>query len=293
MLRFGSPRSTDSSTRATILSSCAPTLCLVTDSALIPVDSHNIQLSAAVVAAHNAVRVETSPVPPAAHHRRCCSFCIPAAHHAAAHIKIAENIVAAPSVAPLKSLCCTTCNSTEYNLLHHLQLSPLHHLQCPQVPVAAAARSGLRVKKKQKAPLPVLHLGCHPFIFSSWLHLQPLPPVLPSLSGRSGRSCLRCFLMLQSCHRHGPSAIVFLPSLCWGRSAGAVHPQTLPALSIPLPLILSSGKVPVCWANQSCCAVSCSNCSLTEPLEKPSGLRATRNAACDDKQVLPYGSLEQ
>ena len=29
-------------------------------------------------------------------------------------------------------------------------------------------------------------------------------------------------------------------------------------------------------------------CSLTEPPEKPSGLRATRNAACDDKQVLPY-----
>jgi hypothetical protein len=36
-----------------------------------------------------------------------------------------------------------------------------------------------------------------------------------------------------------------------------------------------------------------SNCSLNEPPEKPNGLRATRNAACDDKQVLPYCLLEQ
>ena len=98
--------------------------------------------------------------------------------------------------------------------------------------------------------------------------------------------------MLQSCHRHGPSAIVFLPSLCWGRSTGAVHPQSLPARFIHLasPFVAAGCSS---WVNQNRCAVSCSNCSLTEPPEKPSGLRATRNAACDDKQVLPYCLLEQ
>ena len=97
-------------------------------------------------------------------------------HHRATSPKSAENISAVTQQLPSDIL--TTSAAPLRSLLRYLQLSPLHHLQCPQVPVAAAARSGLRVKK---ASLPVLHLGFHPFTSSSWLHLQPLPPVLPSL----------------------------------------------------------------------------------------------------------------
>ena len=128
------------------------------------------------------------------HHRSPRSILCSCRHHAHHQIESAE-IIAAPSAAPLKSLCHTTCSSTKCNLLHHLQLSPLHHLQCsvlllPLPHAAAHIKIAENIAAPSAAPLKSL---CTP----------PAAPLnVLCCTTCSCHHCTTCSALCCCCHCH-------------------------------------------------------------------------------------------